>query len=92
MELIERDKIAAELPAWTVEPDGKAIVREMRFADFVSAFAFMTRIAMIAERDNHHPEWSNVYNRVSVRLTTHDVGGITKRDIALARAIDEAVR
>ena len=92
MELIERDKIAAELPAWTVEPDGKAIVREMRFADFVSAFAFMTRIAMIAERDNHHPEWSNVYNRVSVRLTTHDAGGITKRDIALARSIDEAVR
>ncbi len=89
MDLIDRDRIASDLPAWTVEPDGKAIARDLRFADFVSAFAFMTRIAMIAERNNHHPEWSNVYNRVSIRLTTHDAGGITKNDIALAKAIDE---
>ncbi|MGI4876510.1 MAG: 4a-hydroxytetrahydrobiopterin dehydratase [Janthinobacterium lividum] len=74
------------LPGWT--RDGDHIVRKYRFADFVSAFAFMTRVALLAERADHHPEWSNVYDRVEVRLSTHDAGGLTVRDIALATAID----
>ncbi len=75
-----------ELPGWN--RDGDAIVRKYRFADFTHAFAFMTRVALLAEKADHHPEWSNVYNRVEVRLTTHDAGGLTARDIDLARAID----
>ncbi len=74
------------LPGWN--RDGDAIVRAYKFADFVHAFAFMTRVALLAEKADHHPEWSNVYNRVEVRLTTHDAGGLTQRDIDLARAID----
>ena len=75
-----------ELPGWN--RDGDAIVRKYRFADFTHAFAFMTRVALLAEKADHHPEWSNVYNRVEVRLTTHDAGGLTTRDVDLARAID----
>lgn len=90
MDKVDPARIAQELPAWTLEPGGKAITRELKFADFVTAFAFMTRIAMIAEKRNHHPEWSNVYSRVSIRLTTHDADGLTEKDITLARAIDEA--
>lgn len=80
----------AALPAWTMEPDGRALRRELTFRDFGEAFAFMTRVALAAERMNHHPEWTNVYNRVAVRLTSHDAGGLTDRDVALARAIDAA--
>ena len=76
----------AGLPGWN--RDGEAIVRRYRFADFTHAFAFMARVALLAEKADHHPEWSNVYNRVEVRLTTHDAGGLTARDIALATAID----
>ena len=76
----------AGLPGWN--RDGDAIVRRYRFADFTHAFAFMARVALLAEKADHHPEWSNVYNRVEVRLTTHDAGGLTARDIALATAID----
>jgi 4a-hydroxytetrahydrobiopterin dehydratase len=76
----------ATLPGWN--RDGDAIVRKYKFADFVHAFAFMTRVALLAEKADHHPEWSNVYNRVEVRLTTHDAGGLTRRDIDLATAID----
>jgi 4a-hydroxytetrahydrobiopterin dehydratase len=75
-----------ELPGWN--RDGEAIVRHYKFADFTHAFAFMTRVALLAEKADHHPEWSNVYNRVEVRLTTHDAGGLTQRDIDLAKAID----
>ncbi len=78
----------AELPHWTLDASGKSIARDLRFADFNAAFGFMTRVALIAEKMDHHPEWSNVYNRVSVRLTTHDAGGLTQKDIALARAVD----
>ncbi len=74
------------LPGWNRDGDG--IVRKYRFADFTHAFAFMTRVALLAEKADHHPEWSNVYDRVEVRLTTHDAGGLTARDIALATAID----
>jgi 4a-hydroxytetrahydrobiopterin dehydratase len=62
--------------------------REWRFHSFVEAFGFMTQVALLAERANHHPEWSNVYNRVTIRLTTHDLGGLSSRDAELAQAID----
>ena len=83
--------IEAELPQWQFGADrGGSIRRDFVFADFVQAFAFMTRIALVAEKHDHHPEWSNVYNRVSITLTTHDAGGLTAKDIALARAADAA--
>lgn len=78
----------AALPAWRLADDEKSVERHLRFDDFNAAFAFMTRVALYAEAHNHHPEWSNVYNRVDIRLTTHDAGGITLRDIALAAFID----
>lgn len=83
--------VAAELPGWTFAAErGGTISREFVFADFAQAFAFMTRVALIAEKRDHHPEWRNVYNRVSITLTTHDAGGLTAKDIALARAADAA--
>lgn len=79
------------LPLWRVdEGEREAIARSLTFADFNAAFGFMTRVALLADKVDHHPEWSNVYNRVSVLLTTHDVGGVTRRDIDMARFIDEA--
>jgi 4a-hydroxytetrahydrobiopterin dehydratase len=80
----------AQRPQWRLSADGKTIEREFRFADFRAAFAFMTRVALAAERADHHPEWSNVYNRVTVRLTTHDAGGLTDNDFALAAEADAA--
>lgn len=77
------------LPLWRADAQGVAMVRSFVFADFKQAFAFMTCIALYAEQHNHHPEWSNVYNRVEMRLTTHDTGGITQRDIDLARYADQ---
>lgn len=79
-----------ELPSWTLSTDGDAISRSFRFADFSEAFAFMTRGALAAEKLDHHPEWSNVYNRVEVTLTTHDAGGLTKLDFDLAGLLDAA--
>ena len=76
----------ATVPRWS--RDGDHIRREFRFSDFVEAFAFMGAVALIAERANHHPEWSNVYNRVEIALSTHDAGGLSERDFALAGAID----
>ena len=73
---------------WAPSADGKAIERSFRFKDFSEAFAFLTRIAMHAEKVNHHPEFTNVWNRVDFRLTTHDSGGVTESDIRLAEAID----
>lgn len=74
-----------------IEKDGK-LCRELRFADFRSAFAFMVRVAFIAERMDHHPEWTNVYDRVTIRLSTHDAGGnITDKDRQLAAAIDQVL-
>lgn len=83
-----RDAALADLAGWTLSPDGLAIMRDFRFDDFGEAFAFMTRVALLAEKADHHPEWSNVYNRVSIMLTTHDAGGLSTRDVAMARAID----
>ena len=80
------------LPGWTLADDGLSMARSYRFADFGAAFAFMTQVALAAEKANHHPEWFNVYNRVDVRLTTHDAGGLTERDLALAAVADAAAR
>lgn len=73
---------------WTIEQDGKAIVRTIKFKDFSEAFGFLTRVALHAEKQDHHPEFTNVWNRVDLRLTSHDAGGVTERDIRLARAIN----
>lgn len=79
------------LPLWRAhDGDRPAIVRQLVFADFNAAFGFMTRVALLADKVDHHPEWSNVYNRVQVLLTTHDAGGVTERDTDMARFIDEA--
>ena len=75
------------LPGWALR-DGK-LHRDFEFADFSAAFGFMTRVALAAESRNHHPEWSNVWNRVSVDLVTHESGGISERDVALAQVISE---
>jgi 4a-hydroxytetrahydrobiopterin dehydratase len=73
---------------WTPSEDGKALQRTLRFADFSEAFAFLTRVALLAEKVDHHPEFTSVWNRVDFRLTSHDAGGVTERDVELARAID----
>ena len=81
----ERTAALAELPYWTPARQDKAIARTFKFADFSEAFAFMTRVALLAEQQDHHPEWSNVYNRVEIALTTHDAGGLSPRDAAVGR-------
>ena len=81
--------LRAELPDWQFDPArGGTIRREFVFDDFAQAFAFMTRVALVAEKHDHHPEWSNVYDRVVINLTTHDSGGITERDLTLARQFE----
>ena len=84
----ERDGRLSGLIGWSLEDDSRAIRKSFRFKSFSAAFGWMTRVAMIAETMNHHPEWSNVYNRVEVRLTSHDAGGLTTRDFDMASAID----
>lgn len=79
----------AEVPGWKLI-QGK-LHRELVFEDFVSAFAFMTSVALAAERMNHHPEWSNVYNRVVIELSTHDVGGLSQKDFELAAAANRLI-
>ncbi|MFC3102054.1 4a-hydroxytetrahydrobiopterin dehydratase [Altererythrobacter lauratis] len=79
----------AKLPGWTLRGDGKAIARQFAFPDFRAAFGFMAQVALLAEKQDHHPEWSNVYNKVDITLTTHDAGGLTQRDIRLAAAINK---
>lgn len=76
------------LDGWQLEKGGLAITRRFVFADFSAAFGFMTRVALAAEKMDHHPEWSNVYNRVEIRLTTHDAGGLTDRDFELAKKMN----
>jgi 4a-hydroxytetrahydrobiopterin dehydratase len=73
---------------WTMRPDRDAIGRSFRFKDFSEAWGFMARVALLAEAQNHHPEWSNVWNRVEIVLTTHDAGGLSARDVRLAEAIN----
>ncbi len=78
------------LPLWTLNAAAGAITRDFVLADFMQAFAFMTQIAIAAEKHNHHPEWSNVYNKVHITWTTHDVQGLSSNDIAMARLCDQA--
>jgi 4a-hydroxytetrahydrobiopterin dehydratase len=84
----ERAALLPTLTGWTPVEGRDAIAKSYRFADFVAAFGFMSKVALLAEKADHHPEWFNVYNRVDVVLTTHDAGGLSMRDVALARAID----
>ena len=83
-----RAALLAELDGWTEVEGRDAIARTFTFKDFNAAFAFMSRVALMAEQMDHHPEWSNVYNRVSVTLTTHEAGGVTERDARMARFMD----
>ncbi|MEK6542151.1 MAG: 4a-hydroxytetrahydrobiopterin dehydratase [Pseudomonadota bacterium] len=87
----ERAALLASHPAWTHDPERDAITRTFTFADFSAAFAFMTRVAMLAESMDHHPEWSNIYNRVTITLTTHDADGLSVRDGAMVAAIEALV-
>lgn len=82
----------AGLPGWTEVQGRDAIAKSYSFADFNAAFGFMARVALMAEKLDHHPEWSNVYNKVDVTLSTHDAGGVTEKDVTLAGFIDQAAR
>ncbi len=84
----ERTEALAGLAGWRFDADRNGIAKRFAFADFSAAFAFMTRVALAAEKADHHPEWSNVWNKVDVLLSTHDAGGVTGKDIALAAKID----
>ena len=87
---LDLNEVLDTLPLWRAHPgDRPAIERKLVFADFNAAFGFMTRVALLADKVDHHPEWFNVYNRVEVVLTTHDAGGVTRRDLDMARFIDE---
>ncbi len=85
----DRKAALASLPGWTELMDRDAIFRKFVFKDFNEAFGFMTRVALVAEKLDHHPEWLNVYRTVEVTLSTHDAGGLTDKDIALAKAMDK---
>jgi len=85
----QRQELLAGLPGWQEVMDGKAIEKRFVFPDFVAAFGFMTKAALVAEAMAHHPEWSNVWNKVVVRLTTHDAGGVTALDGQLAAAMEK---
>jgi len=84
----ERDEALGGLAGWTFDARRNGIAKSFRFADFSEAFAFMTRVALAAEKADHHPDWSNVWNRVEILLSTHSDGGVTGKDIALARQIE----
>jgi 4a-hydroxytetrahydrobiopterin dehydratase len=87
----ERADALDGLPDWDYDEGRDAISREFMFDDFNQAFGFMTQVALLAEKADHHPEWSNVYNRVTILLTTHDAGGLSSRDIEMAEAIEELI-
>ena len=92
MNLIDHQQLESFLlqhPQWQIKQE--KLYRSFRFKDFNQAFAFMTRVALLAEKLNHHPEWFNVYNRVEIELTTHDAGGISEKDIEMAGAINAMV-
>lgn len=83
-----RAGLAATLPEWRLAEGRDAIARSFRFGNFSEAWGFMARVALLAETQDHHPEWSNVWNRVEILLSTHDAGGLSERDVTLAKAID----
>ena len=84
-----RNALAARLPGWRLADGRDALQKTFKFADFSEAFGFMTRAALVAEKMDHHPEWSNVWNRVDVTLSTHSAGGLTELDVKLAEAMDK---
>jgi 4a-hydroxytetrahydrobiopterin dehydratase len=88
----ETTSVLAELEDWIHDPERDALLRDFTFRDFNEAFGFMTRVALLAEQADHHPEWSNVWNRVQILLTTHDADGLSKRDVDLAKRIDALLR
>lgn len=91
VEQLDEDERAAALDRlgdWDYDDARDALTRSFLFADFSEAFAFMTRVALLAEKSDHHPEWSNVWNRVDILLTTHDAGGLSERDVSMAEAVD----
>jgi len=88
LDTVARAALPATLPGWSLVEGRDAIRRGFRFRDFSEAWGFMARVALLAEAQDHHPEWSNVWNRVEIVLTTHDAGGLSDRDVRLARAID----
>jgi len=83
-----RSEALAGLAGWTFDDDRNGIAKRFAFADFSAAFAFMTRVALAAEKADHHPEWFNVWNKVDILLSTHSAGGVTEKDIALATEIE----
>lgn len=87
----DRSAAVASLDGWSLVDGREAIEKRYVFANFIEAFGFMTKCALKAEKANHHPEWSNVYKTVDVVLTTHDAGGLTQKDVALAKAFDACV-
>jgi len=87
-----RKSALAKLDGWSEIEDRDAISKKFAFKDFNEAFGFMARVALIAEKLDHHPEWFNVYNRVEVTLATHDAGGVTERDVKLAEAMDRLAK
>ena len=84
----QRKALATARPDWALVEGRDAIVRQFRFADFNAAWGFMARVSLLAEKMDHHPEWENVYNRVTITLTTHDANGLSERDVRMAEAID----
>ena len=84
----ERQSALADLSEWSLSREGKAIERKLEFGDFSEAWGFMSRVALLADSHDHHPEWFNVYNTVEITLTTHDAGGLSERDVKMAKAID----
>ena len=84
----QRDAALKELGEWKAARNGEAIQRSFKFKDFIEAWGFMTRVALLAQSQDHHPEWFNVYNKVDITLSTHDCGGLSARDVKLAKSID----
>ena len=86
LDATQKSALSTLLPDWSVK--GERLHRDLKFNSFVDAFGFMAKVALLAESKNHHPNWSNVYNRVSIDLTTHDLGGLSSLDVELAAAIE----
>lgn len=84
----QRDAALETLSGWTHDPDADAISRTFNFANFVESFGFMSQVALLAEKAGHHPDWSNVYKTVTITLSTHDAGGLTQKDVDLAKKIE----
>jgi 4a-hydroxytetrahydrobiopterin dehydratase len=89
MKTLSQDDLKTLPGKWALAKDGKSIHQSFKFKTFVEAWSFMTHVALLAEKADHHPDWSNSYNKVEISLSTHDAGGVTKRDIALAQAITD---